>query len=303
MIKLPQNYTQKIINRYEQAGIEWLESIDAIIEKYTKMFNLKNIKVVEKLTMNIVLFAKSNDYGDIVMKIGSPGRTSIDEIKFIKYCSSKYMTKCYYYNIEDRVMILEKNKPGYTLSKQEKLDERIKIFCDIANELAESNDHLNEFPTYGDTLKEKINNTKIYKNVSPEILDMLNKAYQIYEEISKKNLPKYVLHHDLQHKNILKSESGWKVIDPHGVVGEKVIETCQFIKAELENGEANIDEINMIVEKVSKYLIEDISLIYKALYIETVTKLLFYIKSGYSESVIIHNMDICERVLKFLDED
>lgn len=49
---------------------------------------------------------------------------------------------------------------------------------------------------------------------------LLAQAYQA-QEINSMNLPKYVLHDDLHHNNILKSKNDWKVIDTHGVVGEK----------------------------------------------------------------------------------
>ena len=42
----------------------------------------------------------------------------------------------------------------------------------------------------------------------------------LYSEVQKMKLNKYILHNDLNHKNILKSENGWKVIDPHGLVKE-----------------------------------------------------------------------------------
>ena len=36
MIKIPKEFKQKIINKYEEKGIKWLNSIDKIIEKYKK---------------------------------------------------------------------------------------------------------------------------------------------------------------------------------------------------------------------------------------------------------------------------
>lgn len=36
MIELPIKFKQRIINRYEEIGIKWLNSVDEIIEKYQK---------------------------------------------------------------------------------------------------------------------------------------------------------------------------------------------------------------------------------------------------------------------------
>lgn len=83
-LELPNKYKDKIINRYGAKGEEWLENINNIVEKYKKQFQLQDIKLIENLTMNIVIFVKSHQYGEIVMKIGAPEKTSITEMKLMK---------------------------------------------------------------------------------------------------------------------------------------------------------------------------------------------------------------------------
>lgn len=301
MITLPKEFKNKIINRYNLYGNNWLMNINAIINKYIEMFQLTNIKLIENLTMNVVLSANSDKYGDIILKIGSPSRNSINEIKFVKHCSSNYMAKCYYYNIEDRIMLLEKVKPGYSLDKLENRENRIKVFCDIVNNFTSSNLYINNFETYDKMLIEKINDAKQNINISSNIFYKLIKAQEIYNEINDMNLPKYVLHDDLQHKNILKSQNGWKVIDPHGIVGEKVLETSHFIRAELELDDRSINQLDKIVYLVSKYIGEDISLVYKALYITIISKIIFYIKDSYNNDYITYNLNLCNILIKHIE--
>lgn len=301
MLNLPTEFKNKIINRYSSSGNEWLINIDSIINKYIEMFQLTNLKLIENLTMNIVLTASSEKYGDVILKILSPSKNSIDEIKFVKYCSSNYMVKCYFYDIKDRIMILERIKPGYCLNTLENREKRIKVFCDIVNNFTTSNLYLKNFKTYDNMLIEKINDAKHNINIDSDIICKLSKAQEIYKEISNMNLPKYVLHDDLQHRNILKCENGWKVIDPHGIVGEKVLETSHFIKAELELIDRNTKHLNELVHSVSKYINEDISLVYKALYITIITKLIFYIKGGYNPDYIKYNLNLCNILIKYID--
>lgn len=54
-LELPNKYKDKIINRYGAKGEEWLENINNIVEKYKKQFQLQDIKLIENLTMNIVI--------------------------------------------------------------------------------------------------------------------------------------------------------------------------------------------------------------------------------------------------------
>lgn len=300
MIRIPDSYKEKIINRYKDDGKKWLNNIDGIIKKYVKMFNLKNVKTLNDLTMNIILEANSDRYGKVIVKIGTPGITSFNEIKYINLLKLNSMVKCYYYNENDRVMILEKISPGYSLNEVNSIDERIEIFCNMVNEISENSKYLELFPTYDEKLKNKINEIKEDKYVDIEIRKMLDIAIKMYNEISDMNLPKFVLHNDLQHINILKDYNGWKFIDPHGIVGERIFETCQFIKAEISDNLNDMEKLNIIVEKIAKNLNENVELIYKALYIENITKIFFYIKSGDNEIKILNNIDFCKNLLKYI---
>lgn len=298
MIELPMEFKQVIINRYEEIGIEWLNSVDKIIDKYQKKLNLHNIELIKNLTMNIVLFANSDKYGEVVVKIGAPGNTVISEINYMKLCTSKYFAKCYYYNSEDRVIVLEKIKPGYQLSNLENQEERIHIFCDILNNITTDNIPRNDFKSHKEEINQKIEEVCNNKEKYSGILYMLDTVSNLYREIKNMNLPKYVLHNDLHHKNILKSDYGWKAIDSHGLVGEKIFETTQFIRAELEY--TNLDKIDKIITLISKHLKEDKILIYKALYINIFSKIIFYIKAKYDTNVIDYNIKICEEISKYI---
>ncbi len=305
MINLPKNYKTRMINRYGQEGKEWLNNIDNIIEKYKNKFELENIRIIDKLSINVVLFAKSHKYGDIVVKIGPPCKTIISEINIIKHYSPKYFPKCYDSSVEDRVIVLERLFPGDNLTTVKDLNERTKIFANIADNLLnpiENVSNTKEFLTFNHIFKEKIKYAYQNKKKFESILWMIEKANNIYDKIYKMNLPKYILHNDLHHKNILKSEEGWKVIDPHGIIGERVIECLQFIRSELDNINLDIDnEFDKIITLVSKSYKEDKTLILETLYIYTIDKIIFYTKNKEKSNRILHNIHICEKILQQLN--
>ena len=300
MIQLPKEFKENIINRHGKIGKEWLNSTNEIIEKYKKQFNLSNIKLADNLSMNILIYANSSEYGEVVLKIGAPGETTIGEINYLRQYSSKYFAKCYYYNIDDRVMLLEKVNPGYNLMNIKNQQERINIFCTMLNNIIVNNTSNNEFKFYENIIKEKIEYVNNNKQDYTNILHMSDITNNLYNDIKKLNLPKYILHDDLQYKNIIKSNQGWKVIDPHGVIGEKVFETTHFIRNELlENGLERMDEI---VALISNYLKEEKILIYKALYIITFCKIVYYIKAKYDSNFIFCNINICEKILEYISK-
>ena len=245
----------------KKLGIKWLNSIDEIIEKYKKKFNLYNIRLVKNLTMNILLFASSNEYGEVVM-------------------------------------IIEKIYPGYQLNNLKNQEERIIVFCKILNNITIEDIPKSTFQSYEESLKEKIEFVYNDKQKYSNILHMVDIVKNFYSEIKNMNLPKYILHNDLQHKNILKSNDEWKVIDPHGIIGEKIFETTQFIRAELEY--TNLDKMDNIITLISKHLNEDKILIYKALYISTFLKLVYYINAKYDINVICYNIEMCDKIYEYI---
>jgi len=294
MIVLPENFKQGIINRYEQNGIDWLNSIDKTIEKYTKQFNLSNIQLVDNLSMNLLLFAKSSEFGEVIVKIGCPAKTTITEIQYVSNCSSDYFPKCYFYNVEDKIMILERLSPGYSLNNVKNQEERILTFCTILNDITSNNFPPDMFPSIEEAIEEKIETINKDKQTYSSILHLMNPVNKFYNDIKNLNLPKYVLHDDLQHKNILKSDLGWKTIDPHGIVGEKVFDIPYFILAELKL--SNLNNLDSIVTCISRHLSEDKNLIYKALYINTFFRTTFFIKSKYDTDFINYYINLCDTI-------
>lgn len=57
----------------------------------------------------------------------------------------------------------------------------------------------------------------------------LSKAESLFRELTTDRTQAVVLHGDLYHDNILSSGTIWKVIDPHGYVGDPVFEVGAMI--------------------------------------------------------------------------
>lgn len=299
MIELPTEFKQSVINRYGLKGKEWLRNINVIIEKYIEKFNLFNVRLLKDLNINILIFATSPEYGEIVMKLCAPSITTLNEIKYIQLCNSEKFEKSYYSSLEDKVLILEKINPGYPLSEIEEQNERINIFCDMLNSIVTDNIHKEGFKSYDEEFMERITMVENNKEQYKDVLYMLNTATKLYKEIKKMNLPQYVLHEDLHHKNILKSENNWKVIDPHGTIAEKVFETVMFIRGEILLYHS-LDEIDKIVTSIAEKINEDKKLIYKACYVYLFSKIVYHIKVKNDYTKITQNIKICDKILEYI---
>lgn len=303
MLKLPEKLKTRIINIYGKRGKGWLENINKIIAKYKEKFQLENIELIEESNMNIVMFAKSCQFGEVVVKLGAPGRTSISEINVMKYYPSNYIPKCYYSNTEDRIMILERILPGYPLNELKDREERIKIFYQISNQLLLEPNKEIEFPTFEEDLKRAIEEVCQNKQLYSNIIEMVEIAKDIYKRLQRKNLKKYILHEDLHHKNILKSKTGWKAIDPHGKVGERAIEVTQFIREEIKMSKLEQSEIDNIITLLCRHFKEDKKVILGFLYINIIIKIVFYIKNKHSQKMIPYHIEVAKNVLQLYKKE
>lgn len=300
MVELSEKFKLQIINRYGKQGTKWLSNINQIIEKYTYEFQLKNTKLVDGLGVNIVLFSTSEQYGEVVLKIIAPYPSSNTEIQLMQQYPPSYIPKCYYFNLRDRIMVQERLLPGYSLDNLNNKTKRVKIFSNIANSLLLKNDGEDNFLTYSELFKDTIKYAYDNKETFSDMMWMIEKANNIYNKIAAMNLPQYILHGDLHHKNILKSKNKWKAIDPHGMIGEKVFESSQFIRNELEIFDTSLDNFEELILLIEKYLGEDKQLIMQSLYVTIISKIIGYVKNKYDTIKILYNINLAKRILEYL---
>ncbi len=272
MITINDEYKKNINNMFGEIGDKWLDSIPDLVSKYIKKFGLANIRVNEPLTYNIIIFADSIQYGPVILKIEIPFKEmTIRESVALELNNGVGACKCYFKDIEDGVLLIEKLNPGESLNTINDLEERTRIFVDVLNRFSIDVHDNNDLPLYKDILKrsvDMVNNDQSGK--FDELKESINIADSLYMEIDNKGFNHNLLHSDLSCGNIVKSGNDWKSIDPHGFVGNKVIDTAIFIQKELDKigyNKENIDSIISLVSEYSLYSKEEIANIFYVNYV------------------------------------
>lgn len=114
-------------------------------------------------------------------------------------------------------------------------------------------------------------------------------------------LPIYLLHADLHHNNILSSGTQRKAIDPHGFIGERVMETARFLENEIVKNEINEESVLETIKMMSNSYEEDEELICKSLFIDYTLSTCWDIEVNTNKEHIINdinNLNIIKNVLK-----
>lgn len=297
------NYKNNIEMMFGDIGKEWLQTIPNKIEKYVKMFNLKNIKLLNALTYNVLIFGDSNDFGPVVLKIEIPFKElTIRESTALKLNAGKGACKCYYSNVDDGVILIERLQPGRTLNTIENLEDRIKIFNEVSDKFNIQVRQDTGLPTYREILDRSIIlSTEQEQKFSP-VNELLKVANLVYNYLHTNNESNYLLHSDLFCDNILETNDGWKAIDPHGFVGEKILDTAIFMQKELEKKDFDENDVESLLHIMSKNINLNESDLMKALFVNYVLNICWNIEVNLDEKFISKSVDKANGLLKMLKD-
>src|SRR5574344_2620021 len=288
MINLLEDYKKNIINMFPKIAENWLKKIPLIVNKYIIKFNLQNVKVLDNLTYNTILFAESPEYGKVVLKVEIPFKEmTIRESEALIINGGYGACKCLFVDVDDGIVILERLTPGYALSTINDIDKKIAIFKEVADRFNLSVDEAYKgLPSYKEILMRSKNmadsDLKKYEIVKP----LLDDAINIYDFIEQNNKCNYLLHFDLYSENIIKSGNTWKAIDPHGFIGPKILDETIFIQKELGDTNFNLDTLNILLEKMSKQCNHSVDELTKAFFVNYVLNICWDLEVNLDEKHI-----------------
>lgn len=240
---LNESFIENTINIHEERGKEWLQELPNLIRKYSKFWNFKFKEPLRNLSFNFVSTAV-RDEKEIIFKAGVPCQELFDEIKALKTFKGNIVTILE--ESSDGVFLLEKLSPGEDLTTVSE-DKAIETAASVMQSLWMKSEE--NFKT-----AKKINNVLTFKK--EEILETkliekrdLEKAIFIEEQMSHDY---YLIHGDLHHYNILKSDDSWKAIDPKGYLAPKEYEIAPFLKNNLKDDIENT--VKRRIERFSEIL-------------------------------------------------
>lgn len=205
---------------------------------------------------------------EIMLKLCRPNYQVKKEANMLnKY--GEIACKCYYKNEEDRVLVLEKLIPGDTLNQIPEREERIKEFTKLMKKTVLEIEE-GEYSTYQERIEKSLKSAMENPLKYGDTAQFVPIAYEYYQEIQKLGLKKYILHGDLNLRNIVKSGNTWKLIDPQGVIAEGIFEVVKVVRGELENS----SNVKQTLEETIHYLSQELSyseeLLAKVVFVELV---------------------------------
>ena len=229
-IKIPEYFSASIHRFFGDQGDKWFSQIGKLLEKCVYKWNLRNCLIADNLSVNLICYAESPEYGPVVLKIGFPHPEFYSELAALSLYRGRNVCALYDADPELGAMLIERVLPGYNLKVLEDKEERLRIALDVIPNLPMPIEPHPSIPAFSDWIDRAFTRARKEKKVNPEMLYYLDQTEKLFYEVTAQEPVNMLLHGDLHHENILYSETGkWVVIDPKGVTGILSLEAGRYI--------------------------------------------------------------------------
>jgi streptomycin 6-kinase len=224
-MRLSNSFIATMRNVFKEDGEKFLAILPSLIEESSHRWDLTDVRPVPNLSYNFVAYATSSlppllsGKGNVILKIGMPNRELTSEMNALRLFDGKGACQLLDCDEERGILLLERLQPGTTLSELEDDDERTNIAADMMRRLwrdvPEDADGFIKLSDWFNGLK-KIR-PRFAGGTGPFPKEVLERVESFLPQVF--NPPSVLMHGDFHHFNVLKSERGWLVIDPKGVIG------------------------------------------------------------------------------------
>ncbi len=239
---IPTDFKSKMQTMYGDSGTEWISSVEKLMVALKDRFKL-TFGEPFSLSYNFVIPVQLGQEQDAVLKIGYPNNDFSNEFHALQDFQGKGMVNVIDFNKEEGWILLDRLIPGSSLHCLDEEEEVLKIFSQVAHRLWHKSASAHPYPTVQSwsngigRLRKRFNG-----GTGPLPEELVSKAERLYLELLNTSTDFFLLHGDLHHGNILFSESsGWTVIDPKGLIGEREYDCIQFMLNEWRKWDIPLD--------------------------------------------------------------
>lgn len=207
---------------------------ERILSKYAESWTLSDFKQIAYTSENGLFTCLSTRHGACVLKVHNSVKEVENEYHTLQAYQHTPFCKVYETDLPNGVLLLEQIIPGTRLRVVPDLDKRLALFCEVFKDLHRKPADERTYPTYLEWvtgITAYMQGHKHYEKLTHQMI----KAAQICRLLCEKYTGKFLLHGDLHHDNILLGENNrYRIIDPKGVMGDRVFDIPRFILNEFD---------------------------------------------------------------------
>jgi len=227
----PHIFEENVVGAVPQ-GKAWLQSLPQLLRECEKRWQL-TLRPPFDLSFNYVAPAIDAIGNSVVLKVGVPNAELTSEIQALRLYDSNGAVRLLDFDTEKGALLMEQLIPGHslsTLSEPANDEDMTRIAARVMRQLWRPLPAGHTFATVGQwpsglkRLRERFDG-----GTGPFPKRLVEMAECLFDELLSSASTPVLLHGDLHHMNILKSQDTWKAIDPKGVAGEPCYDVCALL--------------------------------------------------------------------------
>lgn len=224
-MQLSSIFISNIQDIYGETGKSWIKDLPSHLSRLCKKYDLRFLNPMSELTYHFVGLVEIIATGETaIIKMAPTNQNVATEAKWLQ-CFNKGVPKVYWFDQEQHAFLMECLSPGKPLKSMVNSDDdsATRIICQTILDLQSHQQNQSDFKHLSDLAKS-------LSVLEGRIEDkMLSQAVTWFREMTSDRTRDVLLHGDLHHDNILSSGLSWKVIDPHGYIGDPAFEVGPMI--------------------------------------------------------------------------
>lgn len=219
---LPADFVRNIIHSFEQQGERFLADLPALLDEAARRWDL-TLGEPFLLSYNYVCAANGPDGRELVLKLGVPNPELTSEIEALRLYDGQGVACLIDADAERGMLLEERLRPGSMLVEMPDDDQATEIAAQVMRALwrpvPPEHDRflwLTDWFQAFNELRQKFDG-----GTGPFPRQVFETAEGLVADFFAEGEAPVVLHGDFHHYNILQAGTGWKVIDPKGVIGPR----------------------------------------------------------------------------------
>ncbi len=228
---LPSEFRRRIVEVFGDAGADWLAGLPALLNDCQQSWGL-TLQPPFPLSYNYTAPAVRADGTEVVLKVGVPNPELRSEIAALRVYDGRGAVRLLDSDPDRGVLLLERIRPGTPLVELEDDDAATAIAGEVMKELWRPPPADHPFRSVADWAAGLQRLRARYDGgTGPLPAGMVEMAEERFRVLLASTTAPVLLHGDLHHWNILRSERGtWLSLDPKGIVGEPAYEVGALLR-------------------------------------------------------------------------
>jgi len=231
MRTFPDRLVQTQTDLHGHDGLVWLGQLPAILDDCMQQWDLTLGAPLEPLTYNYLVSAHRRDGTPVIIKICSPGGEFRLQEQALRHFDGHGVIRLLASEARNEVLLLERCEPGTLLRTVANDAAATSIAASVMRQLWHPLPPNHPFPTIADWGVGFVRLRQHYGGTGPFPAVLVERAEQLFADLSDSIAMPVLLHGDLHHDNILAARrQAWLAIDPKGVAGEPAYETGALLR-------------------------------------------------------------------------